>query len=77
MPEKWSKIEKFEKFIEKIHKFYLPYGFCSHLHNSFRFCLKLEILVLNGLNFIWHSTLRNPAKLDTVISVNIVSTCQK
>ena len=54
MPEKWSKIEKFEKFIEKIHKFYLPYGFCSHLHNSCRFCLKLKILVAKRLNFIWY-----------------------
>ena len=54
MPEKWAKINKFEKFIEKIHKFYLPYRFCSYWHNTCRFCLKLKILVANGLNFIWY-----------------------
>ena len=32
MPEIWAKIEKFEKLIEKIHKFDLTYAFCSHFH---------------------------------------------
>ena len=32
MPEIWATIEKFEKLIEKIHKFDLTYAFCSHFH---------------------------------------------
>ena len=30
--EKWAKMEKLIKLIEKNHKFDLPYGFCSHFH---------------------------------------------
>ena len=33
IPDKWAKIEKIEKLIEKIHKFDLPYGFCSNFHS--------------------------------------------
>ena len=33
MPEIWAKIEKFEKLIEKKHKFDLTYAFCSHFHS--------------------------------------------
>ena len=36
MPLKWAKLEEFEKVIEKIQEFDLPYRFCSHFH---RLCL--------------------------------------
>ena len=46
MPEKWAKIEKLEK-LAKTTNFYASNGFCSHLHNFDRFCLKLKIPVVN------------------------------
>ena len=47
----WQKLKN-SKNGQKTTNFYASNGFCSHLHNFHRFCMKLRIPVVNGLDFI-------------------------